>query len=145
MKVILREAVPKLGKAGEIKEVRMGYGFNFLLPRGLAELATTGNVKRILQSVARAAKKQEAALVALTREIKKLEGVAVTIKMKSKDGKLFGSVGPTLIVEALKEKGFQIIEEAIVLARPLKKVGTYPVLAKSAAVEAEFTVTVEAE
>ncbi len=145
MKVILREAVPKLGQAGDIKEVRMGYGFNFLLPQGLAELATVANVKRILALVSRETKKREAEATKLVGVVKKLEGVSLKVKMKAKDGKLFGSVGKTLIVEALKEKGYDVTEDVIVLKSPLKKVGKHTVKAKAAQTEAEFTVTVEAE
>ncbi|MEP7162703.1 MAG: 50S ribosomal protein L9 [Candidatus Moraniibacteriota bacterium] len=145
MKVILREAVPKLGKAGDIKEVRMGYGFNFLLPRGLAELATNGNIKRILSLVQRQTKKLEVEASKLSGTVKKLEGKKVTIKMKSRDGKLFGSVGKTLIVEALKEKDIDLIEEVIVLEHPLKKVGEHSVKAKAGEAEATFTVVIAAE
>jgi large subunit ribosomal protein L9 len=145
MKVILREAVPKLGKPGEIKEVRMGYGFNFLIPKKLAELATSSNVKRVLAWVKKETAKRTEALAGLKDTVAKLEGVRIIIKMKAENGKLFGSVGKAEIVEALKEKGIVILEDVLSLARPIKKVGEHTVEVKAGTAEADLIVVVEAE
>ena len=145
MKVILREAVPKLGQAGDIKEVRMGYGFNFLLPKGLAELATAGNIKRIGAEVLRMAKRQTLANEQLEAAVAKLDKKTVTITMKANEGKLFGSVGKTLIIEALKKEGIEVDEDVIVLKHPLKAVGAHTVEAKSGKAKAKFSVIVAVE
>lgn len=145
MKVILREAVPKLGKAGDIKEVRMGYGFNFLLPKGLAELATEGNVKRVGHEVERQAKKRTLEGEKLEAAVTKLNKQTITITMKAHEGKLFGSVGKTLIIEALKKEKIDVDEEVLVLNHPLKSVGSHAVEAKAGKAEAKFTVIVAVE
>lgn len=145
MKVILREAVPKLGQAGDIKEVRMGYGFNFLLPKGLAELATAGNIKRIGAEVLRMAKRRTLANEQLEAAVAKLDKKTVTIMMKANEGKLFGSVGKTLIIEALKKEGIEVDEDVIVLKHPLKTVGAHVVEAKSGKAKAKFSVMVAVE
>lgn len=145
MKVILRESVPKLGQAGDIKEVRMGFGFNFLIPRGLALLATSSNVKRVLSRVQALTKKHARDAEKLAVAVKSLDGFTLSIVMKAQNGKLFGSVGPTLIVEALKKKGYLIHEEALELPQPIKELGLHQVTAKAGDETAVFTVSVESE
>ncbi len=131
IQVVLKDDVEKLGKSGEIVKVKPGYARNFLLPRGLAVVASRGNVVQVEHekkvAVARAAKfKADLGAVAKT-----LEGVAVEIAVQVGEGdKLFGSVGVKDIAEALEKKGQKIDRKKILLAEPIKALGEYTVSIK---------------
>src|SRR5574341_1428317 len=109
MEVILREDVTHLGKAGEIVAVKDGYARNYLIPRGLAYLATAGNKRRIeverQQRDARlATQRAEATTVA-----ERLAAVSLTFTVRTGEGeKLFGSITAADIAEKLKEQGFAV-------------------------------------
>lgn len=124
MKVILTQDVPNLGKAGEVKEVKKGYGFNYLLPEGLAELATPGALKSIQFLVARAEKEKQEAGAQIEAAASAVNGKAITLTMKAKDGKLFGSVTKNDIVKAL---GGNITEAMVKLEHPVKTIGDFDI------------------
>lgn len=146
MKVILLQEVKGLGKAGAVKEVRNGYGFNFLLPEGLAEMATEGALKRVEQIIAKRAKGMEAAIADAKAQAALLDGKNVIIKAKAEDGKLFGSIGREEIATALGLIKIELAADAIALKKPLKKIGTFPVEADFGNdVKATLQVTIEAE
>ncbi len=102
MNVILLEAVENLGSIGDLVKVKPGYGRNYLLPQGKAALATPENIKAI---EARRAELEKAAVEELARaqeRAKAFENLQVVIQANAgSEGKLFGSVGPLDIVEAL--------------------------------------------
>lgn len=131
IQVVLKDDVEKLGKSGEIVKVKPGYARNFLLPRGLAVVATRGNIVQVEHekkvAVARAAKlKADASAVA-----KKMEGLSVEIAVQAGEGdKLFGSVGAKDIAEALEKKGQKIDRKKIMLADHIKALGEYDVAIK---------------
>ncbi len=146
MKVILLQDIPKLGKAGEVKEVRSGYGFNFLLPEGLVELATPGAIKQAEKIIAK--KKTDAAQATAESKAKAeaINGKTITIKTKAEKGKLFGSVGADEIAAAVSATGTEIEARHIALEKPLKEVGTFAVEAHFGNdIKAKFEVTIEAE
>lgn len=146
MKVILLQEVKGLGKAGAVKDVRNGYGFNFLLPEGLAEMATEGALKRVERILAKRAKGMEAVIADAKAQAASLDGKTVVIKAKAEDGKLFGSIGREEIAAALGLMKIEIAADAIALKKPLKKIGTFPVEADFGNdVKATFRVTIEAE
>ncbi len=126
MWVILLQDIDKLGKKGEIKEVKDGFARNFLIPKKLAVLATPTEIrkiqrKKILEEERR--KKEIEALKILGQKIKDLE---IIIKEKATaEGKLYGSVNQERIVKILKEKGFNIPIEKINLKEPIKEIGDY--------------------
>lgn len=128
MEVILREDVTHLGKAGEIVAVKDGYARNYLIPRGLAYLATAGNKRRIeverQQRDARlATQRAEATTVA-----ERLAAVSLTFTVRTGEGeKLFGSITAADIAEKLKEQGFAVDKRRIELNEPIKMVGIYKV------------------
>lgn len=129
MKVILKQDVANLGHAGEIVDVRDGYGNNYLVPRGLAMRATKGALKDA-EAIARARAKRAAATLAeaeKTREL--LEERAVTIPAKAgEDGTLYGSVGNTAIAQAVREQlAVQIDRRRMPMERPLKELGEHEV------------------
>ncbi|MDP3957697.1 MAG: 50S ribosomal protein L9 [bacterium] len=146
MKVILLQDVERFGKAGDVKEVRNGYGFNFLLPQGLAEFATSQAVKQVEKLIAKHRKEIEGTVTDSKAKAAALEGKQVLIKSKAEKDKLFGSVGREEITAALQVMGITIDVKVIMIEKPLKEVGTFPVEANFGhGVKAAFTVVIEAE
>ena len=142
MKVILTQDVPSLGKAGDVKEVKKGYGFNYLLPEGLAELATPGALKSIKHIVARAEKDKAEHVAQLAGAVQAVDGTSVTIAMKAKDGKLFGSVTKGNIANALDGA---VSEEMIVLEHPIKALGEYVIKIEAGVAKATVKLSVISE
>ena len=144
MQVVLLEPIQKLGKAGEIVEVKNGFARNYLIPRGAALRASKDNIAsfeaRKKEIEAANAEKQTAA-EALS---KKVEGTNITIiRQAAADGRLFGSVTVREISENLKEQGFDIESKSIDLLNPIKAVGANDVrLNLHAEVEATIVVNV---
>jgi large subunit ribosomal protein L9 len=128
MKVILKQDVEKLGKAGDIVKIAPGYGRNYLIPRRIAVEATPGNIKIAeMEALARARhdqrEKESASLVA--RDIAKL---AVTIQRKAGEGgSLYGSVTALDIADFLIAHKIDIDKRKIQLEEPIKTVGEYQV------------------
>ena len=128
MDVILRENVEKLGTAGDVVTVKDGYARNYLLPRGLAYLATDGNRRRLETEHKSRARRVEAEVGAAQEIAAKLEGVSLSFAMKAGEGdKLFGSVTTHDIAERLKAEGFDLDKKSVELAEPIKALGVYKV------------------
>lgn len=145
MKVILLQEVKGLGKAGDIKEVRNGYGLNFLLPEGLAELATPSAVKQAERFIAKRSKELESIIADLKTRAMAIEGRTVAVKAKAEDGKLFGSVGREEIATALSVMNIDIDTKAIVIGKPFRETGVFAATADFGhGVQASFEVSVEA-
>lgn len=127
MKVILKEDVKKVGKAGEVVEVSEGYGRNFLLPKGLAAEATAQNLNLAQQKAGAAAHKKaqeadEAKLLAA--QLAKVE-VAISVRV-GEGGKLFGSVTGKDVAEALKKAhGIELDKRKITLSPEVTGPGDY--------------------
>lgn len=146
MKVILLEDVQKLGKAGDIKEVKNGYGFNFLLPNALAEFATPATIRQAEQMLAKRRLSQQTSMADLRTKADQLAGKKVLIKTKVEGEKLFGSVGREEVASALSMMGIEIEAKTIAIDKPFKKTGVFPVSAHFAeGVDASFEVMIEAE
>ena len=134
MKLILTAAVENLGAPGEVVEVKDGYGRNYLLPRGLAIVATRGAEKQI-EGIKRAQEARAIRDLEHAREVRnqldQLSGVTVEVKTSDK-GKLFGSVTADDIVEAVKKAGGPALDKRIVaLPKSLvRKTGNYQVEVK---------------
>ncbi len=132
MKVILKADVKGKGKKGDLIEVSEGYGRNFLLPRGLADLATADNL-----NLKRQADEAQARRIALEKQAAKdtadkLKELKVEIRAKGgAGGRLFGAVTAKEISEELKKQhGIEIAKNKIVLDEHIKSFGTYNVKAK---------------
>ncbi|MEJ5918713.1 MULTISPECIES: 50S ribosomal protein L9 [unclassified Corynebacterium] len=131
MKLILTAAVDNLGVAGDIVEVKAGYGRNYLLPRGLAIVATRGAEKQI-EGIRRATEAREIRDLDHAREVKAsldaLENVTVTVKA-SESGKLFGSVTKGDIADAVRKASGQAVDKRAVELAPsqIKSLGKHTV------------------
>ena len=124
MKVILNEEVENLGKAGDLVTVADGYGRNYLLPRGLAVLATPRNVKQLEHQKKVVSDRQSKIVNELAKVKHAIERVSVTITAQAgEEGKLFGSVTAMDLAQALAREGIQVDRKRIVLAEPIKHVG----------------------
>jgi large subunit ribosomal protein L9 len=124
MQVILREPIDKLGNAGDVVEVKPGYGRNYLIPRGLAYEATAGNVKRIEAERARQARVEAETLGEAREQAARFEGVSLTFKARAgQEGKLFGSITSADIAAQLAEQGIEIDRRSIELDEPIKALG----------------------
>lgn len=124
MKVILRQTTPKLGNAGEIKNVRDGYARNFLFPRGLAEPATAESVAALnhkIAATARQADEERARYQALAEKLAKTE-IRFTLKVGER-GRAFGSITAQDIAAKLGEKSIAVEKQWIELAQGIKTIG----------------------
>jgi large subunit ribosomal protein L9 len=147
MKVILRQHVESLGKAGDLVKVADGYAKNFLIPKGLATEANTKNIKafehekqRIMQQAAKVRQQAE-------ETVEKLSRVVCTLTRRvGEQEKLFGSVSSKDVEEALAAQGLEIDRKAILLEEPIKSLGEFPVRIKlGGGLSAEIKVIVVAE
>jgi large subunit ribosomal protein L9 len=128
MKVLLLKDVYKLGRAGDIKKVADGYGRNYLIPQGLAILATPGAVKQAETIRQKAALARQALNQELSGVAQKIEGLRLTFAAKAGEtGKLYGSITTAMIAEAIKQKiGYEVDRRAID-SQPLRHLGKYDV------------------
>ncbi|PMB03655.1 50S ribosomal protein L9 [Fischerella thermalis CCMEE 5273] len=132
MKVIFQQDVKGQGKKGELKEVAEGYARNFLLPRGLAVEASTGNINALKDQKRREAARKQEELEKARRLAAELENITVTIHTKAGDGgRLFGSVTSKQISQMLKQEyRLQVDKKKIQLDEPIRTLGVTNVLVK---------------
>ena len=131
MKVILRKHYEKLGNVGEIVSVKDGYARNYLIPRGIAYQATTGNIRSLEEEKKQIVKREAKELEAAQALAAELEKVSITIPVKvGEEEKIFGSVTAQMIAGALKEKSFEIDKRKIDITEPIKSLGIYTVSVK---------------
>lgn len=131
MKLILREDVENLGRGGDVVDVKPGYGRNFLLPRGLAVVANTKNLREIEHQKAVATAKAAKLKASAEAVAKRLAETPITLKRKAgEQDKLFGSVTAIDIAEALSARGLQLDRRSIDLPEPIKTVGDFEVPVK---------------
>jgi len=128
MKLILTQEVGGLGAAGDIVEVRDGYGRNFLIPRGFAIRWTKGG-ERTVDSIKAARATREVRDLDHAKEIKaKLEATPVSLPVRAGDGgRLFGAVTVGDIAGAIAEAGAQVDKRKIILGNPIKSLGSHQV------------------
>ena len=127
MKLILTQEVAGLGDAGDIVEVKDGYGRNYLLPRGLAIGWTRGGEKQVTQ-IKRARKAREIRNLDHAKEVKaEIEALTITVPAKAgESGKLFGSVTNADVMNAIKAAGGPLVEKrAVKLPAAVKKTGQH--------------------
>lgn len=128
MKVLLLKDVYKLGRAGDIKKVADGYGRNFLLPQGLAVLATAGALKQVETIRTSAAANRNQLNKELSGVAEQLEKVVLTFAAKAGDtGKLYGSITPQMIASAIKEKSGVDTDRRQLDMQPIRVLGDHKV------------------
>ncbi len=147
MKVLLIKDVPNLGKAGEVKEVKDGYGKNFLIARGFAKLATPDVIEAWEKEQAKR-KEEEAKEIERLKGLKeKIEATKLVIRHKAgANGALFGAITNKEVAEALKEKGIEIDKKHIDIHPAIKQAGEYEVDVKLGhGIHAKLDLVVEAQ
>ena len=129
MNVILLEAVENLGSIGDLVKVKPGYGRNYLLPQGKAALATRENMREIEKRREELEKVAAQELAKARERAKAFENLEVVIHANvGSEGKLFGSVQPVDIVEALEAVQVEAERSEIRMYEgPIQEVGEYPV------------------
>ena len=143
MKVVLLETIEGLGSVGQEVKVKNGYARNYLIPKGLALIATDSNIKAFkdkIQARVRSEAKSREHAVKLSEEL-----ASVTLKFEAKtglEGKLFGSITSADIYDALKDKGFEVDRKKIVLSDAIRHIGTHEVAVR---LFSEVTATIKVE
>lgn len=128
MQVILRDRIENLGDAGDVVDVKPGYGRNYLIPKGLAYEASPANVRRMEAERAAQGRKDAETLGDARKQASALEGVSLTFNARAgQEGKLFGSITNGDIADKLAEQGIQIDRRQIELDEPIKSLGVHNV------------------
>jgi large subunit ribosomal protein L9 len=128
MKVLLLEDVYKLGRAGDVKRVADGYGRNYLLPQGLAVLATPGALKQAEEIRTVAAARRTVLNEEMSDVAEKISEVVLTFPAKaSETGKLYGSITTQMIADALSQAVGVQIERRQIDSQPLRSLGEHKV------------------
>jgi len=141
MQVILLADVKKVGRKHEVVHVADGYAQNILLPQKLALPATPENLKRFKKQEGRVADKKAFDESLLIKNIKELDGKAITIDAKSNDaGKLFQAIHPKHIADAIQNTYAISVPESVLDAGDIKNVGEYTVLLSFKKTSASLTV-----
>ncbi|BAF70109.1 50S ribosomal protein L9 [Nitratiruptor sp. SB155-2] len=147
MKVLLIKDVKNLGKAGEVKEVKDGYGKNFLIARGFAKLATPDVIEAWKKEQAKKAQEEAAEIEKLKQLKEKIESTKLVIKHKAgANGALFGAITNKEVAEELKKQGIEIDKKHIDIHPPIKQAGEYEIDVKLGhGIHAKLNLVVEAE
>lgn len=149
MKLILRQAVEKLGNPGDIVNVAPGYGRNYLLPQGLAFEASEANIRRLEEEKAQVQERVRRTYLEAKRRASQFEHMVLTFHARAgEDGKLFGSVTAGDVADRANEAGldFKLERKQILLDEPLKSLGATKVAIRlHGEVEVEIEVRVERE
>lgn len=128
IEVLLAENVDNLGEQGDIVRVKPGYARNFLLPYGMATIATEHNKRMVTQHQKKVAELEKEHLKSLKGLADKVSKHSVTMEANAnEEGHLYGSIVAVDISKSLKESGFEVGAEAIRLEGPLKELGMYTV------------------
>jgi len=129
MEIILKEDIKKLGYKNDIVDVKPGYARNFLIPQGKAIIANNSNKKMLAENIKQASHKAEKAIVDAKALAEKLGNTVLEVRTKvGENGKIFGSITPLLVQEALKAAtGVEVDRKKIDFSNKIKEVGEYDV------------------
>jgi large subunit ribosomal protein L9 len=126
MKILLIKDVYKVGRAGDVKKVADGYGRNFLLPKGMAVLATPGALKQVENIRAKAAVRRAELNQEMGGLAGLLKGVYITFGVKAgENGKLYGSITNTMVADALTKKIGATVDRHLVEIPSIRNLGTF--------------------
>jgi large subunit ribosomal protein L9 len=128
MKVLLMEDVYKLGRAGDVKKVADGYGRNYLLPHGLAVLATPGALRQVEEIRSRASSRRAALNQEMGSVADKLANLVLAYPARAGEtGKLYGSITTQMIADSIKAKTGVEVDRRQVDVQPIRNLGEYKV------------------
>lgn len=128
MKVLLLKDVFKLGRAGDVKRVANGYGRNYLIPQGLAVVATPGALKQVERIKTTATIQRDALNEELGDVAEQLAGMVLKFSARaSETGKLYGSISTQMIADSLSQKTGVEINKRQVFSQPLRSLGEHAV------------------
>lgn len=149
MEIILLERVQRLGGLGEKVSVKAGFARNYLIPKGIAVAATPANLAEFEARREELERREAEALAAAEKQANSLGGVEITVLRKAgAEGRLFGSVGPADIAQALTELGYEVVRQQVRMpdGDPIRQIGEYSVnIHVDSEVQAEIMVKVEPE
>jgi len=131
MKVLLTKDVYKLGRAGDVKRVADGYGRNYMLPQGLAVLATPGARNRVESIRTKAAAQRTELNKEMGGLAEKLSGVFIAFGVKAGEtGKLYGSITPAMVAESLSQKIGAPVDRHLIELAPIRTLGEFKALVR---------------
>ena len=128
MRILLLKDVYKLGHAGDVKKVADGYARNYLIPQGFAVIATPGAVKQADEIKQKADILRTQLNTEMSALSEKIEGLVVAFASKAGEtGKLYGSITPQMIADAIQEKSGAAIDKRQLDVEPIRTLGEHPV------------------
>ena len=131
MQIILNQDVETLGKAGEIITVKPGFARNYLIPQGMATMATKNNIEAIKKSIETQDRKDARTRTNLEALAERLNKLTLKFELQAgEDDKLFGSVTNIMIAEAIAEKGYTVDRKEFEMGEAIKSVGNHFVVVK---------------
>lgn len=131
MKVVLLESIDSIGSVGQEVKVKDGYARNYLIPKGLALMASDKNIKEFKDKIQSKIRSEAKTKEHAQKFAKELESINLKFAVKTgQEGKLFGSVTSSNIFDALTEKGFEIDKKKIILPEAIRHVGSHEVLVR---------------
>ena len=147
MKLILRRMVDRLGDQGDVVDVKAGYARNYLIPQGLAYLASAGNLRKLERERDEAEELAKHDYLEARRRASQLEGISLVFHVRAgEDGRLFGAVTNADVADRLNqgELDFEVDRRIVLLEEPLKLLGVSKVLVRlHSQVEVEVEIQVE--
>jgi large subunit ribosomal protein L9 len=147
MELILKEDVKNLGFKNDVVNVKPGYGRNYLIPQGIAVLATPSNIKVMNENLKQAAHKASKLLKDATDLAEAIGEMVMEIKAKAGEtGRIFGAVTSLQVSDALKAKGFEVDRKRITIPNDVKTLGEYEatiILHKQVTHKVKFVVSAE--
>ncbi len=129
MEVILLKDVEKLGYKNDVVNVKPGYANNFLIPQGYAKAATASAKKVLAENLKQQSHKEAKFVADAEAMVARLADVTLSIPMKAEEGRIFGSVTPAVLADALAAKGIEIDRKSIAVDA-VKTVGEYEATVK---------------
>lgn len=131
MEVILKQDMPGLGDRNDVVNVKTGYGRNYLVPQGIAVVATPSAIKSHKENMKQQAKKEAKIRDEAQALATQIKGLELKIKVKTSDnGKIFGTVNNSILAETIKEQGIDLDKRRITLKEPVKVIGNYEAVVK---------------
>ena len=126
MKIILKKTYDKLGNPGDVITVKDGFARNYLMPKGVAEVATKKNIEKLKVELEKIAEQEAKARTNLESMASQLSKLTLKFELKAgEEGKLFGSVTSLMIADAIVEKGFNVEKKEIEIPEAIKTEGNH--------------------